>query len=289
MYSYTHPGDIGEALAALTAGYRPYAGGTDLMVRLRGVAGQRHVRPFCFIGHIAELRTINRAGNGINIGSLTTMAELASNRDVPPLLSQACLAVGSPGLRNVATLGGNICTASPAGDTLPVLYLHEARVLLRSSRGERSLPINKFISGPGKTVLAEDELLVSVFVPDVIVTQYSFKKVSSRVANAISKISLAATLLLDDQQCITDIRLAYGAVGPTVIRCHGLEQFLLGKTREEVCLLLEQCEHYIHESIQPIDDQRSSVLYRREVACNLFNDFTASEDNDSSPSSQFSQ
>lgn len=276
VQSYTYPKNLPEALAARKEKYLPYGGGTDLMLQHQDELKKGQPLSLCFLGHVPELHGITWDSNGITIGAMTSMAEIAGDDRLPVLLREACLGVGSPGLRNVATLGGNICMASPAGDSLPPLYVHGAEVLLCSKQGERRVGLDDFITGVGRTALNNDELLISVFIPKMTVSRYFYRKVSSRVSNAISKISIAASLLLDGTS-IVDIRLAYGAVGPTVIRLHEVESFLTGQELDEVCDSFDEWAYRIRDGVQPIDDLRSTALYRREVAVNLCRIFLKNE------------
>ncbi len=165
------PSTLAEALTLRAAhGAIPFAGGTDLMVRLRRGAGALPAfpGPVLFLARCSELRGIRRVAEGVEAGATTALADLADSPLTPPLLREAVLQIGGPGLRTVATLGGNLCNASPAADTLPVLYAFDAQVRLASANAERSLPIRDFVLGPGRTALREDELLVSILMPILI-------------------------------------------------------------------------------------------------------------------------
>ena len=170
-------------------------------------------------------------------------------------------------MRNQATLGGNICTASPAGDTLPALYALGAQAVLMSRDAVRVLDVAEFITGPGRTVLEPGEILARVRIPlpDPGAVQH-FEKVGRRRALAISVASLAAVLRLDGD-AVRDIRLAFGSVGPTVLRCAEAEAWLTGRT-----LTADNLRHaagLVRSTVRPIDDVRATADYRRQVAGNL--------------------
>ena len=273
---YVFPQTLAQALAARKAGFLPYGGGTDLMVRHKNDLQEGWQPSFSFLAHVPELSGIQVDADGLTVGALATMAEVAADERVPPLLRKACLGVGSPGLRNVATLGGNICSASPAGDSLPPLYLYQAQLNLCSTGGERHLALADFIRGVGQTALTDDELLVSIRIPASAWTRTMYRKVSSRTTNAISKVSLAGAMLLDGKRIVA-CRLAFGAVGATVIRCYRTEQALVGQRITEACHNREQWLNLLRNEVLPIDDLRSTALYRREVAVNLARQFVCGE------------
>ncbi|MCX5815434.1 MAG: FAD binding domain-containing protein [Proteobacteria bacterium] len=263
------PETIEAAAKAKADGAILYAGGTDVMLRYAQAIRTGQTVPFVFLNVVNGLKDVVVGGSKTRIGAMITMSKITRHPDIPDLLRQACGVVGSPALRNVATLGGNICTASPAGDSLPALCVLEALVELRSPTKTRIVPIDKFISGPKETVLAPDELLVAVIIPDNNLKCFYHRKVSSRTANAITKVSIAAATTIEDG-IIKDIRLAFGAVGPTVIRCTSLEQELKGISADKLPKTMPHWKHQVAKLIEPIDDLRSTAQYRCIIASNLF-------------------
>ncbi len=243
------------------------AGGTDYLVRRR--AGNSEAR-ICCLERIPALRGLETTGGIIEIGAATTLTDLLESGTVAarlPLLHQAVRQLGSPLVRNQATLGGNLCTASPAGDTLPALYALEARVALLSRDAERVLDVAEFITAPGRTVLEPGEILARVLLPlpDPDAVQH-FEKVGRRQALAISVASLAALLYLDGD-IIQDIRLAFGSVAPTVLRCPEAESWLTGRALTSGNL--SHAAGLVRAAVRPIDDVRATADYRRQVAGNL--------------------
>ena len=176
-----------------------------------------------------------------------------------PILAEASREVGSPQIQNRGTLGGNVANASPAGDTLPVLAVAEAMVVLRSVDGERRVPFGSFYTGYRQTVMRPDELIVAVEVPPVEGRQW-FRKVGTRAAQAISKVVMAAVRAPQP-------RIALGSVAPTVVRVPRTEAVLAGGGS------LAEAQAVLVDEIQPIDDLRSTAAYRRRVSANLLAQF----------------
>jgi xanthine dehydrogenase FAD-binding subunit len=269
------PRTLNEALAIRKAEpVIPYAGGTDLMVRRRSWAGTlpRFEAPPLFIGRLRELREIHRGGGMLTVGAAVTLAELLEQEDVPGILKQAIAEMASPAIRNVATIGGNLCNASPAGDSLPPLYVLGAAIVLQSVSGQRELPIPDFIKGPGRTALGPDELLIGVKIPAREFPSVFYKKVGTRKADALSKLSCAGLARISNGR-VEEARLALGAVAPTVIRLETAEARLTGVRTDELVRVLPEILKLYDEAIRPIDDQRSSAAYRRKVALRLIEVF----------------
>lgn len=244
------------------------AGGTDLLPLRR--AGLLTPEAIICLERVGELRGVTVADGCLRIGAAVTFSELLASRlaaERAPLLARAAACMGSPLVRNMGTLGGNVCTASPAGDSLPPLYVLGASVELASARGERVAPIEDFVLGPGRTDLRPGELLTAVRIPDRKYTVQHFEKVGQRQALAISIVSLAATLRIAPDGCVEEARLALGSVGPTVVRCPEAEEALRGGTlRRET---IDRAAALVREAVRPIDDLRASAGYRRVVAGNL--------------------
>ncbi len=249
----------------------PYAGGTDFMIRHAKALQTGQCPPFIFLNDLNELQGISNPDNTVRIGALATMAALSVNKEIPGLLSQACNCVGSPALRSAATLGGNICTASPAGDSLPPLYALGAQVEICSPAGRRLMPIRDFISGPGTTTLQSDELLSAVILPVNEFNEFYHHKVSPRVANAITKVSLAVAARIENKR-IKKIRMAFGSVGPTIICCPQIEAACTGSSLSELLSAVPELKIMVEKTIKPIDDHRSTAQYRRSIAANLLAD-----------------
>jgi xanthine dehydrogenase FAD-binding subunit len=168
----------------------------------------------------------------------------------------------------MGTIGGNICTASPAGDTLPALYAMKAEVELLSRAGARRAPLEEFITSPGATALQSAEIISAVWVkkPEEF-NLHHFEKVGLRSALACSVVSFAALLRLTPDKVVEKVSLAWGSVGPTVFRCAAAEEALAGK---RLCMeSLREAADIIRNAVSPISDVRADADYRRTVAGNL--------------------
>ena len=238
----------------------PLAGGTDLYVAFH--FGTVSARRFLDLQGLRDLRGIRRRGESLVIGALATYTDLIRSplvRRRLPILAEASRWVGSPQIQNRGTIGGNIANASPAGDALPVLAVAEATVLLGSVDGERRVPFSSFYTGYRQTVMRPDELIVAVEVPRVEGRQW-FRKVGTRAAQAISKVVMAAVRAPRP-------RIALGSVAPTVVRVPRTEAVLAGGGT------LAEAQAILMDEIQPIDDLRSTAVYRRRVSANLLGQF----------------
>ncbi|BAH75427.1 FAD binding domain-containing protein [Solidesulfovibrio magneticus] len=252
----------------LEDGARPMAGGTDLLVGLR----QRQTP--CDVALLEAISGLNAVGleDGlIRLGATACHARLLAHplvRERLPALARALSVLGSPLVRNMGTLGGNIATASPAGDTLPPLHALDAQVELASRQGIRRLPLAECILGPGRTALAPEEIVTAVLVsPPPPGALHHFEKVGRRDALAIAVASLAAVIVRDEAGCVTKARLAVGSLGPTARRCAQAEACLLGRRLDRHSLA--EAGQRLREDVSPIDDLRATAAYRLRLAGNL--------------------
>jgi len=261
------PKDLSEALHYLREGGKPLAGGTDLLVAVR--KGTESPNLLVYVGELPELRVLREEREGLEVGAALTHAELLAHPATErfPILRSVLQTIGSPAIRAMGTLGGNIVTASPAGDSLVALYLLEARVRLVSEEGVRELPIWEFIVGPRKTVLRQGELVRSVFLPWLSGEPRSFfRKVGRRRALIIAIASLGALVWVRDGR-VERARLALGSVAPTVIRPKEVEEALVGRPVSPEAW--EDLVPRLSAATHPISDLRASADYRRKVAGRL--------------------
>jgi len=250
------------------------AGGTDLMVKKRNWAGLAPLldRDVLFISELKELRYIRKSGGFIHIGSMTTLEDLLENELTPEILRKAVLLMASPGIRHIATIGGNIGNASPAGDSLPVLYILDAKIVVDGKGTERMVPIEEFITGPGKTALADREMIKEIVINDFKFDTVHYEKIGGRKSDAISKVSFAGGATYRNGR-IDDIRLAFGAVAPVVVRNRKLEGTLKGMEARNLVSAVENLQQGYGKFITPIDDQRSTAEYRSKVCSNIIDRF----------------
>jgi CO/xanthine dehydrogenase FAD-binding subunit len=260
------PRSLDEALDQLAAapGAMLLAGGTDAMVEIN--AGVRRPDTVVTLTRVRELRSwqFDADARTVRVGAAVTYAELMETplAGWSPALAQAARTVGSPQIRHAATLGGNVATASPAGDGLPVLAALDAAVHLRSASAERTVAFSEFITGPKQTVCAADELITAITVP-VLDGWQGYAKVGVRNAMVIS----AADACLAVHQ--GGVRLALGSVGPTIIRCAAAESFaaaeadvVAGQVSDTA---LAEFGRLAAEACTPITDHRSTAGYRRHA------------------------
>ncbi|MBF0527328.1 MAG: xanthine dehydrogenase family protein subunit M [Deltaproteobacteria bacterium] len=246
-----------------------YAGGTDVLVKLR--AGLIAASGLICLERIEELKAVQDQGDEVYIGAATTHRTLLADPVIQehfPVLIRALNVLGSPPVRNMGTIGGNLVTASPAGDTLPPLYVLDAEVEVRWGGGAKRLPLSQFILGPGRTSLGPGQLLTGVRLKkSADYNVHHFEKVGQRKALAIAVVSLAAVLKVSDSGLIEKARLAWGSVGPTVIRSAEVESALEGRMISRNTLT--RAAALAQTAVSPIDDIRASGAYRRTVAGNL--------------------
>ncbi len=252
----------------------PIAGGTDLMVRYRNIAGTLPTFPWpvMYISNLEELKGICKEQNTVIIRAGTELSAVCESLLVHPVLRDAVRQMAAPALRNLGTLAGNICNASPAGDAVCVLYALNAEVELATEKSMRRMLLSEFITGPGKTELKSDELMTAIRIPVLNDNVSFYKKVGTRKANALSKLSCAG-LLCKENGIITDMRLAVGAVAPVVVQSAELEKSIQGMNFREFSKYEDHLFQAYAELIVPIDDQRSTAEYRKTVACGLIKEF----------------
>lgn len=267
------PSALDEACRMLAAGGRgACAGATNLYVDRQ--KGKYPDQDIVSLHQLDELKHLSHSEDGWHIGSLTvfdTIEEKFKNSGCMAALAQAASEVGGPQIRNRGTLGGNILSASPAADTVPVMMVLDAQLALTGTAGERIVPINGFMKGPGKTDIHSDEILTEIIFPEKKGSA-SFRKVGKRNALAISIVNVAVYMEKEAEK-ITDIAIAVGSAGPTALRACRTEQLLKGReipeTEEKWQQLKEQVGECLQEDITPIDDIRATASYRRSVACNV--------------------
>ena len=272
---YHMPRTLEEALRLLAeygAEARIVAGGTDLLVELgRRVADEPGAPPVRALIDVTRVAGLDRVwlddGGWIHVGPTVThnqavASQLLVERGAP--LAQACWSVGSPALRNRGTIAGNLVTASPANDTITALWALDARLTLRSTRGERTLDMAGFYHGVRRTDRQPDEMLVDVFFPALTPGQRGiFVKLGLRRTHAISVVNAAALLTLAGDARVTGARITLGSVAPTIRRAPAAEAALVGSTLDEQ--QIAQAAELAAQAASPIDDLRAGADYRRDT------------------------
>jgi len=266
-FEYIRPNSMGEAFQALGAYDNPFvlAGGTDLLVWMKRDV---HV-PECVVDlkGIPDLNSI-RYEDGFRFGALTTVREVETSllvREKIPTLCEAAGSLGSVQIRNRATIGGNLCNASPAADMAAILLALDAEVTVASPKGEKMVPLNEFFAGPQQTVLAKEEVLSEITIPTATeACKGVYLKHGPRKAMDIGTVNIAILLDADSEShCCNQIRISLGAVAPTPMRAGEAEALAQGKTLTPE-VIREVAETAAGEA-NPISDFRASADYRREL------------------------
>lgn len=266
---YIHARTIDEALTALAErgpSARLVAGATDLMIEIE-LGVRKGLETLIDITRIPGLDQIRLEDGRVHLGPLVTHNDCAAS----PLLrlhglplAQAAYEVGAPQIRNRGTIAGNLVTGSPANDTIPALVALGASVELRSATGTRRLPLAEFYTGPRKTVMQPDEMLVDIDFPalEPALARGAFLRITLRRAQAISVVN-AAVVLHFDGDSITQAAIALGSVAPVIVRAPQAEAFLLGKALSQQ--VIQEAALLAIAAAQPIDDIRSTAVYRQRM------------------------
>ena len=275
MVKHHIPRNLKEALKVLDAtDCYIMAGGTDLMVVKHQRAGvlPNFDKDICYIANIKDLQYIIEDDNGIHIGAGTKFVDIEESHIVPELLKQIIHELASPNIRNMATMAGNVANASPAGDSIVGLFLLDAEIVLESVKGTRTLPINEFVLGVRKIDRHKNELIKEIFIPHHDDLNTYWRKVGSRAAESISKLSFAGGYEIEDGK-VKDLRMAFGSIHITAARSRKLEEKYIGMSVKELHEHIKDIQEDYKKIISPITDQRSTGAYRMKVAMNILEDF----------------
>ncbi len=258
-----------EDATALLSKYSPdvklLAGGTDVLVDLK--TGGNGVRHLVTLSQIETLRGISEEADGLRIGALTTITEIADSPLIDgayEVLGDAARQMATLQIRNTATIGGNIASANPCADLPPVLMVLDATAIVISADGQRDVPLHELITGPRETVLAQNELLAAVLVPRPPARfGAAYARFGLRNGNAIAVASVAASLTLNDDGTVHNAQIALGAVAPRPTLVEAANLWLEG--RESNGDALDEAARAAMEAAQPISDLRGSAEYRRRL------------------------
>jgi carbon-monoxide dehydrogenase medium subunit len=275
-FSFHNAKSVDEAFEILDR-YAPdvkvLAGGTDLVLALKEKKlSPAHVMNILDIGDLERIR--DEEGQ-VRIGALARHASVAGDASVTrgfPILAEACGGIGSWQIRNMATIGGNLCNASPAADSAPPLLALDARVIVADSTGEKEYPIGEFFRGPGATVVSPNQLLKEIIVPKAKGRSAgTYLKLTRRKAVDLALVGVAFLCELDQKGGrIGRVAVALGGVAPTPIRAPKAEAILTGLSREEARRGIDEAARMAVEATSPISDVRASAEYRREMVRVLF-------------------
>ncbi len=265
-FEYLAPRSLKEALQILSDRPEaiPLAGGTDLLVRVK--EGSRSVETLLSLKRVPELRQYAHNGTLI-LGSTVTVGRIAAD----PRIQQAYTAlavgaglIGSVQIRNVATVGGNLCNASPSADTAPPLLVLGAQAVIAGAQGERTIPLEEFFEEPGRTALQAGELLTAITLPQPAQRSGSFYlRHTPRARMDLAVVGVAAAVTVEADGSIVDARLALGAAAPVPLRARQAEALLAGQVLTDE--LWREVGATAAREAEPIDDQRASAEYRRHL------------------------
>jgi CO/xanthine dehydrogenase FAD-binding subunit len=268
-FDYLQPSTIGECVALLGSlgkDAKIIAGGTDLMIQTRARSvDPRYVIDVTGIPDLCSIR--ENDDGGLRIGAAVTVRDVASSsvvREKFPLLATAAGLIGSVGIRNVATIGGNLCNASPSAECAPALLCLGAETQLAGPGGERTVPLEEFFTGPGATVVGPEELLVEIVVPAVGPgTRGVYLKNSPRGSIDLAIVGVATVATFAPDGTCRGIKISLGAVAPTPMRAKKAEDLLEGKIFDDT--LIASAARIAADESRPVDDVRASAGYRREM------------------------
>ncbi|MDP4127139.1 MAG: FAD binding domain-containing protein [Bacillota bacterium] len=274
---YYQPESISEAVNFLASSERtlkPLAGGTDIVPAMR--KGEMNIDGLVDLSKIPDIRSIKIEDNEIKLGSLCTFAQIERSpliQTKASLLAQAAGAVGSPQIRSLGTIGGNIANASPAADTVTAFIALDAKARLESTNGTRSVLVSELLCGVGKTNISSNEIIaeISFKIPSEN-NQSGFIKLGRRKALAIARMNLAMIITLHDG-LIDFARVSLGAVGPNPSRNTNLEEFLIGKKPSDS--LIDSFAQFAGEEVSRMLGSRASAAYKCEAVKGIVRDLSS--------------
>jgi aerobic carbon-monoxide dehydrogenase medium subunit len=268
-FDYHEPRSVDEATRLLDEIGKEasvLAGGTDLLVNMK--MGKRAPKHVVSLSRIRDLKGVKREQGSLTLGACVTAGELKEQEEIKAEfngLCQSAESLGSPLIRNLATIGGNIVTARPAADLPPSLMAYGASIVLKKEKGERIIPLEGFFKGPGQTTIEPEEILCGVVLKEP--PPYSgggYVKLGVRKALEISLVNVAAFITLDGPNGpIKEARIVLGSVAPMPIRSPSAEAALMGERPDDE--LFEKAGNAASTDAKPIDDFRGSAEYRREM------------------------
>jgi len=266
-FEYLAPSSLEEAASLLSRdGAKPIAGGTDLLVHMRaGVTTPKYLVDLAGLG----LSYVRQEAGSVKIGATTTFSELLDSELVRrqlPCLAESVAQIGAVQCRNMATVGGNLCSAVPSADSAPPLLVLDAQVKIVGQNGGRTLALPQLFAGPKQSVLKRTEILAEIEIPiPPPRTGTSFLKLGRRRAMTLAIVNVAVLIsLADDGRTAEQVRIALGAVAPTPMRARQAEAILQGQTISEQ--LIDEAAMAAAEETRPISDLRATAEYRREVS-----------------------
>lgn len=267
-FRYIAPATVDEAVGLLGEGSRCMVGGSDLIVQMR--AGRRHVEQVVDLKRVAELAAIAADARGVSIGAAVTISDMAAHPALAPypaVVSSARM-IGSLQVQNRASIAGNVCNAAPSADAVPALICLGATATVAGPAGRREQTVESLFTGPGRTAIAADELLVAIRLPPAAPASAAcYLRFTPRREMDIAVAGAAAWLRLGGDGRIADARIALASVGPTPLRAREAAGLLVGAAPGET--LFEEAGRLAAREARPLSDTRGSADYRRELVATL--------------------
>jgi carbon-monoxide dehydrogenase medium subunit len=264
---YLAPESLAELMTALEISNQPklICGGTDLLVQLHG--DLLHVNTIIDVKKIPRLNELGIDQDGLTIGAAVTCSKIAQNQEIVnayPGLVDAVKLVGSVQIQNRSSIGGNLCNGSPAADTIAILIANQARCTIHSRQGDKSIPVQDFVLGPGKTVLAADEFLVNIRVPHCKANSAdAYLRLIPRSEMDIAVAGAAVRLAIDTEGTCTSARVAISAVAPRPVHVESADRAILNTNLDEKSL--KGLQQAVRDAADPISDKRATREYRLHV------------------------
>ena len=265
---YVAPSTVEEAVGALTGnpGARVFAGATDLIPQIR--SGRPEPQLVVDLKRIARLTTVTEGATAWTVGAATPTSRLTENAAFTrtfPGLSEAAGLIGSDQIQNRSSLGGNLCNASPAADSVPAMFVNDARAVIATAGGTRTVPVSEITTGPGKTSLQPGEFIIEFeFDKPPAKTADAYLRMIPRTEMDIAVAGAGARITLDTVGNCASARIALGAVAPTALRVPDAEAALVGKPINDETLAAVAAA--ASAACNPIDDKRGTIVYRKHVA-----------------------
>jgi CO/xanthine dehydrogenase FAD-binding subunit len=254
-----------DLLASYSGSAKILAGGTDLLIQ-QAIESSPEIIAIS-LRNIEDLRQIEKTAEGdLFVGAMVRHAEVAQPHVVNqyfPALAKASHWVGSPSIRSLATIGGNICNASPSADTAPPLLAYDAKAIIVSPSGEKAIGIEDFFTGPSTNVLKREEILKGFLLTPKSGWIADYEKLGLRKAMEIAIVNVCVAMAVDEHKRCSGIRIALGAVAPTPIRAKKAESIL--KDKRVTPELIQKCAEVAAEETKPISDIRASADYRNKM------------------------
>jgi len=253
------------------------AGGSNLMVKTKkwseGVSDFES--DIILIKHLQEIKKIKTNNKYLSIGAGCTLTELQESKLLPIYFKKVILSMASTAIRNIATIGGNVCNEASESEIYPLLYALDAVLIIECLNGTREIAISDFILGPGKKDLKAFELLVEIRIPSNNFIKFYYKKVGAKKSISVAKASFVGFYILE-QGRIVDVRMAFGTPKSKVVRSIELENSLKGLNKEEVEIILKDMEKEYVKIIADIDDEKSTAKDRKETCLSFMKEFLGS-------------